>query len=173
MLTPLFALLLSTTVHTAPLTDCDDHRMRGTSIHGDTDDEHSIITLTHSDNDRCESATIIGKLTYTPDEDDVASIPAGGSAIFHERTSYSNRTLSLTRSGDGQILRAYQGNGHSAEYDADARRWLGAFLPRVLMMSGINVAPRVARWRAKGGVDNVLHNIESIESSQIWHESRL
>jgi hypothetical protein len=118
-----------------------------------------------SSDDRCESATIIGRLTYTENEDDVTSIPFGGSALLWERTASGDRAISLTRGADGQIVRSFQVNGRTAPFDGEAQRWLSAFLPRVLMMSGINVGPRVARWKAKGGVDNVLRNIEQIESS--------
>ncbi len=163
----LIPLLLVATLHSAPPADCDNRRTRGTStsIHSDSHDESSVINYTRFADDRCESATILGKLTYTPEEDDVLSVPFGGSAIFRERTSSNDRALSITRGADGQVVRAYQLDGHAAAFDADARRWFADVLTRVLMMSGINVGPRVARWKAKGGVDNVLTHIESMESS--------
>jgi len=169
-MTTLIPLLISAALHAAPIAtpaDCDNRRMHGTStsIHSDSDNESSVITYTYATDDRCETATIMGKLTYTPEEDDIASVSFGASATFRERTPSADRALSVTRSADGQVVHSYQMDGRAAAYDADARRWLAGFLPRVLTMAGINVGPRVARWRANGGVDNVLHNIEAIPSS--------
>src|SRR3954470_4510705 len=84
---PIIALLFATALHTqTSRVDCDGRQMRGTSIsvHSDSDDETSVLTYARSAGDLCESATIIGRLTYTEDEDDVASIPFGGSALLRE-----------------------------------------------------------------------------------------
>jgi hypothetical protein len=63
------------------------------------------------------------------------------------------------------MQRTYQVNGQNVAYDNDAHAWFSAFLPRILAQSGVNAGPRVARWRAQGGVQNVLRNIEAIGSS--------
>ena len=137
----------------------------GTHIDSDGDANSSIVRFSHSDGSRCTSATIVGKLRYSDAEDDVIDMQFGGHATFSERTPSDDRELTITRGPDGAIVHLYRRNGSTAAYDGDARRWLAAFLPSVLMDAGINVAPRVARWRAQGGTDNVLAHIATINSS--------
>lgn len=152
-------------------TQCD-HAVSGTrtSISGTRDDSSdnpssTTFSFTKSDGSHCTSATIVGKLKYSDAEDDVVDMPFGGHAVFSERSFGDERELTITRGSSGELLHLYRHNGVNAEYDADARRWLAAFLPAVLMESGVNVGPRVARWRAQGGVDNVLAHIGEINSS--------
>jgi hypothetical protein len=139
--------------------------VHGTHIDSDEDGTSSHIRYTQSDGSRCTSATIIGRLKYSDAEDDVVDVPFGGLAVFRERTSNDDRELTITRVQSGGLLRLYRRNGVASEYDSDARRWLAGFLPVVLMDAGINVAPRVARWRSQGGVDNVLAHIGTMNSS--------
>jgi hypothetical protein len=137
----------------------------GTHIDSDDNGSSSLISFSHSDGNKCTSATIIGRLRYSEAEDDVIDMPFGGHATFSERTSGDERELTISRGPDGAILHTYRRNGASAAYDDDARRWLAGFLPAILMDAGINVGPRVARWRAQGGVDNVLTHIATMNSS--------
>lgn len=149
--------------------DCDQITFRGTrtstTLHSDSDDDSSVISFMHVSDDRCTSAAIVGKMTYTDAEDDIATMSFGSYAVFRERTPSTDRALSFTRDSDGQIVRSYQLNRQTTAYDADAQRWFASFLPHVLSEAGINVKPRVARWRAQGGVDNVLTNIAAMSSS--------
>lgn len=137
----------------------------GMHIDSDNDASSSHITHTRSDGNRCSSATIVGALKYADAEDDVTDIPFGGHAVFRERTAGEDRELTITRGQAGDVLHLYRRNGVASEFDNDARRWLAGFLPSVLMEAGVNVGPRVARWRSRGGVDNVLLHITDMNSS--------
>ncbi len=164
------ALLLAAPLAFAePVPESCDFGRNGsrTGTHIDSDDNagSSFIRFSHSENGRCTSATIVGKLRYTEAEDDIADIPFGGHASFAERTQNDERELTVQRGAEGGVVHLYRRNGNVAPWDADARRWLAGFLPSVLMDAGINVEPRVARWRAQGGVDNVLAHIATINSS--------
>jgi hypothetical protein len=167
------ALLLIAPLATAQARDiegCDNvnftHGSRTSiSSHSDSDDDYSVIDFVKVTDDRCTSATIVGKLQFTPAEDDILSMPFGSHAVFRERTPSSDRALSISRGSDGQLIRSYRYNGQNASYDADGQRWFASFLPHVLAEAGVNVKPRVARWRSQGGVDNVLSNIASLASS--------
>ncbi|MEO8621388.1 MAG: hypothetical protein ABI625_10005 [bacterium] len=152
-------------------TSCDLTR-RGTrtsssGTHVDADDNggSSLITFSHSERGRCTSATIIGRLRYSDAEDDIIEMPFGSHAMFSEQTENDLRELTITRGQDGAIVHQYRHNGAAAAFDDDARRWLAGFLPAILMDASINVVPRVARWRAQGGVDNVLAHIATMSSS--------
>jgi len=150
---------------------CDNARFGGTDevrsshIHADTDDNGStIIDLTKVSGTRCTSALIVGATKYSADETDIAQMPVGAHAQFRERTATDDRTLTV-RGGSEGIVRSYRRNGQDLPYDADARRWFATLLPAVLMDAGMNVEPRVARWRAQGGVDNVLAQIATMSST--------
>src|SRR4051812_31323123 len=108
MIIPLFALLLGAT----PAAECNNMPSRGTniSINNDSHDERSVFSYLRSTADRCESATIVGVLTYTTEEDDVAAMSFGSSAVFRERTGSADRALSLSTDADGRIIRAYRVN---------------------------------------------------------------
>ena len=131
----------------------------------DNGDNSVIIDYTKYNGERCSSATIIGRLKYSPNEDDIIDMPFGSHAVFRERTLTSDRELTVTRTSDGTLQRLYRSNGRSADFDDDARRWFASYLPTVLMEVGINVGPRVARWRAQGGVNGVLDHIGAMSSS--------
>ncbi len=156
-------LALSIALTQAP---CDfPHGWSGTRMI--TGDERSAPVVSYSNNDdgRCASALIVGRLTYSDADDDVIEVPFGGHAVFTERSAAGDRELTITRGENGGVVRSYRRNGRAAEYDDDGRRWLAGLLPQLLMDAGINVGPRVARWRAQGGVDRVLAGITTIHSS--------
>ena len=135
--------------------------------HVNVNDDHdgsSLIDITRLTGTHCTKAVIVGPVSYSASEEDITSMPFGTHAVFRERTTSDDRELVMSPATDG-VTRAYRHNGQSATYDADARRWLAGFLPSVLMDAGVNVGPRVARWRAEGGVDNVLAQIARITSS--------
>ncbi len=148
---------------------CDNVRRSGsksgtsTHIHADDDGGSTGITdfLTF-DAARCSSATIVGRLVYTAAEDDVAGMPFGAHAAFRQKTATDDHELALVRAQDGGIQRMYRRNGQPAAWDDDARKWFAGYLPSVLMEAGINVAPRVARWRAEGNVSGVLAHIAAM-----------
>jgi hypothetical protein len=137
----------------------------GTHIDADDNSSSSLISFSHSERGKCTSATIVGRLRYSDAEDDIIEMPFGSHATFSEQTENDLRELTITRGQDGTILHLYRRNGATAAFDDDARRWFAGFLPAILMDAGINVGPRVARWRAHGGVDNVLAHIATMNSS--------
>jgi beta-lactamase regulating signal transducer with metallopeptidase domain len=149
---------------------CDEPAVPGTTInaiHSNSDD-HGFDTfryLSLEEDGVCREATLVGKVTFTDAEDDIASMPVTAHAVFRERKGATDRELVVRPSGDGTLSRIYRLNGAAAPYDDDARRWFAGYLPRVIREGGINVRPRVARWRAEGGVDRVLSMIATIHSS--------
>lgn len=107
----------------------------------------------------------MGRVTYSAEEDDIASMAYGASASFRERTPNEDRELVVRPGAAGDVEHLYRVNGASAPYDATARRWFASYLPGILREGAINVRPRVAKLRAQGGVDAVLRSISTIRSS--------
>ena len=140
------------------------HAGSTTHIHSDSDDGMGVVSYMSTSDSRCAQASIVGKLTFNAGETDVADMSSSAHALFRERTAADDRELTLYRSDNG-IVRAYRHNGTDAAYDDDARRWFAHFLPSVLQEVSLNVGPRVARWRAEGGVSRVLTEIGAMQSS--------
>ncbi|HEV7990185.1 MAG TPA: M56 family metallopeptidase [Gemmatimonadaceae bacterium] len=159
------------TVIAAPMRACDEVSFAGsksrTSMHVHTGDDASGVQMNYLNvqADRCTQAMIAGKVTFTPTEEDVASLSDGARVYVRERSAQDDRALSITRGSDGALVRSFQRNGANAPYDDDARRWLARFLPAIIAETGENAAPRVARWRAEGGVDGALRHIGALKSS--------
>jgi beta-lactamase regulating signal transducer with metallopeptidase domain len=135
-----------------------------THIHSDSDDGMGVVSYLSTSDSRCAQASIVGKLTFNAGETDVTDMSSSAHALFRERTAADDRELTLYRTDSG-IVHAYRHNGSDTAYDDDARRWFARFLPTVLQEVSLNVGPRVARWRAEGGVSRVLTEIATIQSS--------
>lgn len=152
---------------------CDAARFSGekggTSAHiHSSDDDGSgapLLNYTRMNSARCSSATIVGRLTYTQDEDDIVAMPFGAHATFRDRTIEVDRALTVSRLADGALARSYRVNGAAATYDESARAWFAGYLPALLMEAGLNVQPRVTRWMSQGGFDAVLTRIATMTSS--------
>jgi hypothetical protein len=84
---------------------------------------------------------------------------------LRERTGRVDRAVSFTSTDGASVTREYRLNGALAPFDDAARQWLASTLPSVLADMGVNVGPRVARWRAEGGVDGALRHIGDLRSS--------
>jgi beta-lactamase regulating signal transducer with metallopeptidase domain len=155
--------------HARPTT-CDEARFDGSpqsslSVHSDNDGRgSSSLEYFNVTTNRCASAAVVGDVVYTPAEDDIALVPGGGSATFREKTPSTDRELRIAASNGGMV-RSYRLNGQPASFDAEARTWFAAFLPRMLEETSFNAAPRIARWVARGGVDEALRHIAAMQSS--------
>ena len=108
-------------------------------------------------------AEIHGQIAFTPDETDVASLDAGGTAMFQETVGGSTRRIELSED-KGQLKRHYFVNGSERAYDADAHTWFAALVPSLIRESGLGAEARVARLYDKGGANAVLDEIERIQS---------
>ena len=141
----------------------DDNNL--TSIHNDDGDGgEPLVTYYALGAGRCAHVSLRGRVSFTEDESDVAALPEGASAFFRERTAADDRSLTVRRE-NGALARSYTRDGRTEPWDGEGQRWLARFLPGVLAEAGMNVGPRVARWRAQGGVDRVLREVGQLRSS--------
>ncbi len=153
---------------------------RSTSIHADDDGNGSmVLSYVSYNSELCASATIIGSFKFSPNEDDVLEIKPGSRATFRERTAGIDREVDVVPPVSGIAVQPsntgyrespkvwfnYRRNGRTADFDPEARQWFAHFLPLVLTETGINVPPRVARWKSEGGVDNVLKHISDMTTT--------
>lgn len=121
-------------------------------------------SLSVSDSLRSFKAEIHGRIAFNPDETDVASLDAGGTAMFQETSGGSTRRIELSED-KGQLTRRYFVDGSERPYDATARAWFAALVPALMRESGLDAKARVARLYDKGGAGAVLDDIEKIQGS--------
>jgi hypothetical protein len=136
-----------------------------TSIH-DSDErpDDRTIRIVQRTRGRCVEAMLSGKIGFSADERDIATMGRGARARFRELLSGSDREVVITSDG-GQPRREYLVNGRSAEFDAESKAWLASMIVKVLRESGYTAKERVGRLDQQGGVNRVLTEIDSIAST--------
>ena len=112
---------------------------------------------------RCAEGRMLGRVKLSSDETRLVSLSPGGVARFREVQPGIDRSVIATPepTGVSYIARV---NGRIVDVDASIMSWLSRMIPEVLRESAVDVAPRVARLRREGGVDNVLANIARMRS---------
>jgi len=133
---------------------------KGNNIHIGSDRGHS--TLIHETDDF--SLEIRGKVTFTDDEIDVASISRGGSFKLEDKRNRGERHKLTVRPRSGGLKYSYYYNGKAQDFDAKARAWLADTLPEMLVETAINAEARVSRILAEKGVKGVLDLADSVQS---------
>jgi hypothetical protein len=104
-----------------------------------------------------------GAVEFNDAGDWVASVPAGGSFTVEERDGGSERRLEF-RPGDGAPRVRYAVNGAERPLDASGRAWGQRLVLRAVRESGLGADRRVARIRARSGVNGVLAEIGRLET---------
>jgi beta-lactamase regulating signal transducer with metallopeptidase domain len=106
---------------------------------------------------------IDGKVTFTENENDVASLGDGGSASFEETRLGKTQRIEIT-SRRGKLERRYFVDEKEQPVDAETQKWMAALIPTVIRETAIDAQARVQRIREKGGADAVLDEIGHIDS---------
>jgi beta-lactamase regulating signal transducer with metallopeptidase domain len=136
-----------------------------TSIHDDSDSPDSrMIQYVRKSAGRCLEAILIGRVEFSADENDIASMAPSAHARFREVTLSADREIVLVRDG-GEVRHDYLVNGKSEVFDDAARNWFATMVLTMLRESGVNAGERVARLRKEGGTARVLSEIDEIASS--------
>ncbi len=147
---------------------CDSYVSGRTGTHISLSDDNGsspIMQYLASTTTRCAEASIVGRITFSPDERRITELAPGGFARFRERTAGVDRSVSVTSTGNGSLSYAAIVDGRTVQFDGALQGWLGGFLPEIVREAGINVPERVARIRAQGGVPAVLREVSQIHST--------
>ncbi|WP_420126764.1 hypothetical protein [Longimicrobium sp.] len=104
-----------------------------------------------------------GTVEFNEAGDWVASVGAGGQLTIEERDGGSERRLEF-RPGDGAPRVRYFVNGDERALDASGRAWAQRLVLHAVRESGLGADRRVARIRARSGVNGVLAEIGHIRS---------
>lgn len=104
-----------------------------------------------------------GAVEFNDAGDWVTSVPAGGYFTAEERDGGSERRIEF-RPGDGTPRVRYFVNDDERALDASGRAWAQRLILRAVRESGLGAERRVARIRARSGVNGVLQEIAALES---------
>jgi beta-lactamase regulating signal transducer with metallopeptidase domain len=100
-----------------------------------------------------------GKIEFTSDLTDIASLSPHGSFALREIDGDVERRLEIMADGSGALTRRYWLNGREQPFDADGRAWLGGMLIELERMSAFAAETRVPQLLAAKGVSGVLDEI--------------
>jgi len=129
------------------------------------DDSHDMRVIVEDDR-RGLSLDVKGKIEFTPDETDIASLSVGGTATLEEKRDGTTHRLELAER-NGQLERRYFVDRREQPFDAAAHSWLAALLPNLIRESGLGADARVARIYAAGGAAAVLAEIDLVHSDYV------
>src|SRR5262249_33095830 len=107
-----------------------------------------------------------GKITFTPAEDDVATISDRGSFEIQTDDGSTSRSYKVISRG-GSLERRYQLNDKDATLDAEALKWRSAMILEFIRRSGYDAKGRAARIRKKGGIDALVAEIGALRSDGV------
>jgi beta-lactamase regulating signal transducer with metallopeptidase domain len=96
-----------------------------------------------------------GRVDFNPDFTDVAGLSSGGSFRLNVLRSGVRHELTITERG-GSLVRAWRVDGNERPYDAEAQRWLAAFLIDLDRQTAVGVDTRLPALLRQGGVPAVL-----------------
>lgn len=89
----------------------------------------------------------------------------GAGVLLHEVRGGRERRLLAAAGPDGRSTRSYSVDGEPAAFDGAAEAWVRSVLPQAVRESGVDVADRVRRARARDGLDAALEQVAAISSA--------
>jgi len=128
------------------------------------DDDRMIMKIVRDD---C-SLTVDsdGKLTFTPDDRDVASIGGGGYFEIEEREGRNRRRVEIA-SESGRLPRRWLVNGEERPYGDDARAWLADAVLVLMRRAGFNAEARALRIFEQRGAEGLMAEIDELQSDYV------
>jgi hypothetical protein len=133
-----------------------------------------VIEYMTSTTRKCMQAFIFGHPTFADDR--LIALPSGGVAEFKELTPGNERRVHVQPNDNGGMEYIASLNGIRTEYDDEMRAWMARVVPEVLSEGAVDAPQRVARYRARGGVNLVLTLIGRLKctsSRRIHYEALL
>lgn len=152
----------------AQMKGCDDLRRTGSttristnSSEGKSGREFEVLISTPG---HCVEGRIEGDVRFSEDETMVTGLGPEGEATFRERRRDFDRMVRFSPDAGGGVHARMYVDGKETAFDADARAWVASLLPNLLREAAHDADGRVARYRARGGIDGALREIATIES---------
>jgi beta-lactamase regulating signal transducer with metallopeptidase domain len=132
------------------------------------DDSNRVWTIKLSGRDCTVDLRMEGRVQFTDDFSDIATINDGGFFRLDMTERGVQRHLEL-RGRNGSIERIYRIDGKDRPYDAEARTWFAAFLLELDRRTGVGVDVRLPHLLKQGGVTAVLRETALMTSDYARH----
>lgn len=152
----LSAIVAPPPAHAGPVVDVDSVRQ-----------QRSYTTVVCDNNGSSTALSYRGKIVFSEDERDIASISPGGFFKYSKTTFGNCREIHIISSTDGTLTRRYLVGRSPQPYEPEGRLWLQEMLPGIIATTGIGAEDKVQRIYAKSGVNGVLKQIARLETDQV------
>lgn len=139
--------------------------MTAAPLHAQRSERHLGQTSTYVSEEhdgRREELRMIGRVEFNEEGSWVVSVFPASSLRIEERGRGVDRRLEFTRALMGGVRVRYWENGDERAMNAESRAWAGRMVLRAVREGGLGASRRVARIRAREGVDGVLDEIALI-----------
>lgn len=130
-------------------------------------DDNGRTTASWSTDNHFVKMKMRGQVEFSDDARMITSISKRGYFKLYEKKRGTKREIEITQDNDGTLEFYYEVDGDEAEFDDDAREWLGDLLTETIYRTGMGADKRVAQLYDKGGVDAVLDDMDNIESDYV------
>jgi hypothetical protein len=118
----------------------------------------------HSDDGVKVEVRVEGEVEFTDDYADVKSISQDGLFVATDERGGETRKLRVTPNVDGTLRRSYSVDGHSREFDADARAWLSRVLADAARDGGLDAQVRARRILRERGAKGLLEEVRLLRN---------
>ena len=108
-----------------------------------------------------------GDVRFTEDDSDVESMSPGAMLVLERSELWRSRRVEFALDEQGKIQRRFYIGDSIRPFDAEARRFLAAELPRWVREQGVDIPAHVARMLRSKGADAALEDIRTIGSSSV------
>jgi len=125
-----------------------------------------LSTYEWRDGDDSLKASVKGKITFSEDESDVATLEPDGFLKIEQRGA-QRWTYDAVPLPNGDLKRSFARDGQTLSPGPATDQWLREILPKILRQTGIDAPGRVRRLLSSGGPDAFLAEIEQIQTSSV------
>jgi beta-lactamase regulating signal transducer with metallopeptidase domain len=111
-----------------------------------------------------------GDVTFSPDEQSVASVSPGGFFIVDEAKGWAHRRLEVRSGENGIPAEKYFIDGREKPLDGVGRAWAASNYLFAMRELGLDSEARVTRLLTRGGPASVLEEVDRIHSDHVKSE---
>jgi beta-lactamase regulating signal transducer with metallopeptidase domain len=132
-----------------------------------TQEDGSTSSMRWSDGSKDFRINTRGEVTFSPDEQSIATVSPGGFLSIDESKGWSHRRLEVRPGPGGAPEEKYFLDGREKQMDGVGRAWAASAYLFMLREMGIDAEGRVSRILARRGAVGVLEEVDLIHSDNV------
>lgn len=132
-----------------------------------TQEERNTTSMRWSDDSRDFRINMRGDITFSPDEQSVATMSPNGFLSIDEAKGWSHRRLEIRPGPSGAPEVKYFLDGREKQFDGVGQAWAASTYLFLLRETGIDAEARVGRILARHGAVGVLEETDLIHSDHV------